>query len=170
MLADAQKQALISNRWKEAGNPEVRTIPGFSRYTITSNGQVYNSRGMPLSPHNSNGYKRISLTNDKGKRVGTDIHRLVASTWIGEIPKGMWVNHENGDKTDNRAENLRIDTPSYNHKHAFNTLKRKAGNEKPEQAEAMRTLHSHGWSQEKIAAAFGCTQPNVSQILQIKKS
>lgn len=145
---------------------EAKQIPGFSSYQVTSDGQVFNKHNKPLSSYNCQGYRRINLKNDAGKRIGVSIHTLVACTWIGEIPKGMWINHENGDKADNRVENLKIDTPSYNHKHAFAVLKRKAGRiSKPEKIEAIQSLASLGWSHHKIAAAFDCSQPNISRTL-----
>jgi hypothetical protein len=46
-------------------------------------------------------------------------HRVVASAFHGSIPTGMHVCHYDGEKTNNRAENLRIDTPAGN---AFDSL------------------------------------------------
>lgn len=147
---------------------ERKIIPGFSLYYITSDGVVTNKWGRVLSDHDCNGYRRISLRGDNGKRRGIDVHRLVATTWIGPIPSGYWVNHENGVRHDNRVENLRIDTPGYNHSHAFKTLGRKAGNLKAERREAAQVLRDAGWSTYKIARGLGCSQPNVVKLLSSK--
>ena len=43
---------------------------------------------------------------------------LVLEAWIGPRPEGMVTNHKNGDKTDNRLENLEYVTQTENMKHA----------------------------------------------------
>ncbi len=55
-----------------------------------------------------------------GYQVRRTIHTLVAAAFIGPRPDGMDTCHNNGDKTDNRLDNLRYDTKSAN---AFDTLK-----------------------------------------------
>jgi len=145
---------------------EMKQIPGFSAFRITNNGQVFNKHTKRLADYDCHGYRRISLKRDDGKRVGVDVHRLVASTWIGPIPSGYWVNHENGNKADNRVENLRIDTPSYNQQHRYDTLGQTGSGRKPERAAAMCALHQVGWSQARIAKLFGCSAGNVSRILK----
>ena len=41
-------------------------------------------------------------------------HRVIWYYFNGEIPEGMQIDHINGDKTDNRLENLRLVTPKEN--------------------------------------------------------
>lgn len=47
-------------------------------------------------------------------RVGPTqpVHVLIAKTFLGERPEGLWVCHNDGDGYNNRIENLRYDTPS----------------------------------------------------------
>ena len=63
---------------------------------------------------NSQGYLRVTLTNKNGSQSTKNVHTLVLTTFIGPRPKDMQACHNNGDKTDNRLENLRWDTPSAN--------------------------------------------------------
>jgi hypothetical protein len=42
------------------------------------------------------------------------IHALVLEAFVGPRPSGLEACHNNGDRTDNRAENLRWDTPRAN--------------------------------------------------------
>jgi len=43
-------------------------------------------------------------------------HRLIWIYFNGPIPLGMWVDHDDGDKQNNFKENLKLKTPSDNHK------------------------------------------------------
>jgi hypothetical protein len=58
------------------------------------------SKGPKHSP-----YRSVSLP---GKTLR--VHYVVLLTFVGPRPKGMCVCHNNGDKLDNRLENLRYDT------------------------------------------------------------
>jgi hypothetical protein len=61
--------------------------------------------------HNK-GYKRIALVDKNGNSKSQYVHRLVASTFIGE--SNLYVDHINGIKTDNSVNNLRYCTNSEN--------------------------------------------------------
>ena len=81
-------------------------IDGKPNYSVSENGDVRNDRtGRILKPHKGTaGYCQIMLGR---KTVPLYVHRLVASAFIpnpNELPQ---VNHINGNKLDNRKENLR---------------------------------------------------------------
>lgn len=81
-----------------------------------------------LSMH---GYPRVRLTVNK-KRKPVPVHKLVATAFI---PKPEWaecINHKNGDKTDNRVENLEWSTYQKNNLHALETGLRKMKGKKVE--------------------------------------
>jgi len=42
------------------------------------------------------------------------VHEIVAETWLGPCPKGMYICHSNDNKLDARLTNLRYDTPAAN--------------------------------------------------------
>lgn len=50
-------------------------------------------------------------------------HRLVWRHLYGPIPEGLSMNHKNGDKKDNRPENLELVTYSGNTRHMLDVLK-----------------------------------------------
>lgn len=69
-------------------------------------------------PINVHGYLYCDLYKDN-KECRKAIHRLVASAFIDNPENKPQVNHINGNKLDNRAENLEWCTQSENNLHAF---------------------------------------------------
>ncbi|MBZ4580992.1 NUMOD4 motif-containing HNH endonuclease [Mycobacterium avium] len=59
------------------------------------------------------GYRRVGLRRD-GKQRWLGVHRLVLAAFVGECPEGQEVCHGNGNRADNRLENLRYGTRSEN--------------------------------------------------------
>lgn len=59
-----------------------------------------------------------------GKNIAVSGHTLVARAFCSGYRKGLEVNHKNGVKSDNRAENLEWVTRNYNAYHSFHCIKR----------------------------------------------
>jgi hypothetical protein len=57
------------------------------------------------------------------KRLWRRVHRVVAQTFIGKIPKGMEINHVNGNKHCNSVDNLEIVSRQQNITHYHTILK-----------------------------------------------
>lgn len=91
-------------------------------YEVTSDGLVKRTKtGNILSPSkNNSGYLTVNV-GPKHNRVGKSVHRLVARVFVDGYSPDLDANHINGNKTDNRAENLEWCSRSYNVRHSFET-------------------------------------------------
>lgn len=87
-------------------------------YSIDTNGVIYNdTRGCLLKGYKrGNGYLSVDLF---GKNQ--QIHRLVATTFCDKRPEANEVNHKDGNKTNNCADNLEWVTRQENQDHAMRT-------------------------------------------------
>jgi len=102
--------------WRRATDP---------RYEVSSLGRL--RRGTPghgtyagriLKPFlGDDGYLRADFTS-AGRSRKTRVATEVAAAFIGPRPPGHEINHINGIKSDNRAENLEYVTPAGNMAHA----------------------------------------------------
>lgn len=103
--------------WKPilSGYYEVSNIGNVRRAKDGEN--TYAGR-MAKPSRSGNGYM-IFGAYIGGKRKNVLVHRAVAEAFLGECPLNHQVNHIDGVKTNNRAENLEYLTISDNQKHAI---------------------------------------------------
>nr|QBK92181.1 MAG: HNH endonuclease [Pithovirus LCPAC304] len=96
--------------WKEVVN--------FPNYKISRDGRIYNVQRKRLRRTAKNkGYEMIQLQYN-GKKINRGVHIFMAETYIPNPENKDCVNHINGDKSDNRVENLEWATISENSLHA----------------------------------------------------
>ena len=102
---------------------EWRDLPGHFWYKVSSEGDVWRRpslrwpSGKFLSQACLKGYAAVTIFNGSKPKL-TYVHKLVALAFIGPRPDGMHINHKDGDKTNNHADNLEYVTPSENTRHA----------------------------------------------------
>ena len=95
----------------------------YTRYEVSNQGRVRNAHtDQVLRPRIiKEGYLIVDLYY-KGQRKTCYVHNLVATAFVEGWREGLEVNHKNGVKTDNRAENLEWVTASENRQHASDVL------------------------------------------------
>lgn len=90
----------------------------------TADGRTMHGRFMKCTTSKKDGYVRLNY-KWQGKPCCKTLHRAVAELFVPNPEGKPEINHINGDKTDNRAENLEWCTASENQKHALATGLRK---------------------------------------------
>ena len=125
MGSNSEQWKQTTDRWYEVSN--LGNVRSISRKVQCGPMTASGTRmvgGSLLKPFisKSTGYLQVNLSNRK--RV--NVHRLVAEAFCDGHFDGAYVNHKNGIRTDNRAENLEWCTQSENNAHAFRELGRKS--------------------------------------------
>lgn len=92
---------------------ELRRLFRYDPHTGKVFWLVGHRRGREAGTINAEGYVRISIGNNPPRYAKA--HRVAMALMSGEIiSDAMHVDHLNGDKTDNRATNLRVCTAKEN--------------------------------------------------------
>ena len=89
-------------------------LTGFEKYECTLHGKVRNKKTKTiLRPYlnYTGGYHVVDLSDSENRRCQRTVHRLIAETFLERREGCNVVDHLNGIRTDNRAENLRWTTP-----------------------------------------------------------
>jgi hypothetical protein len=122
---------------------------------ITREGEIFVDGKLKKLKPNKRGYIRYSY---KGKSL--NIHRMIAEKFIPNPENKKEVNHINGNRTDNRIENLEWVTKSENAKHAYRVLGVKPRTQKRivnmQQAQEIKSKYDSGlYSLQEIAIKYG---------------
>lgn len=134
-------------------------------YEINKNGEVRNAKNKNtiVGDINNCGYYRVSLYN-QGQSKKYFRHRLVAEHFLDKPEGKDFVNHIDGDKSNNNLENLEWVSQSENEKHAFeNGLKQKTN--KPFIIEFVNGDIKEYENQYVCAKEIGCSQSSVKNWL-----
>ncbi len=169
----------------------MKPIKDFPGYYITRRGEVYcdlprANQKPPQRPRRVSlwdrfGYNTVSLRKNK-KSYKKFVHRLVLEAFAGDCPDGQQCRHLNGNRKDNRLENLKWGTRSENQmdrvKHGTDNRGEKHGNSKltKDVVLEIRRLGEQnkfrkrevGGNYKKIAKKFNIAASTVGQIVRRK--
>lgn len=98
-----------------------KVIDEFPQYQISNLGNIKNSKGelLVIGRRKSNsGYIQVRLY-DNGKYHYRYLHRLIAKSFIPNPNNYRTINHINGNKLDNRIQNLEWASDEMQQRHAF---------------------------------------------------
>jgi hypothetical protein len=156
-----------------------RDIPGYEgKYAVTRNGRVWSHSRPVRTLGNSfriirgrwlktlwprSGYPSVQL----GIGNMQAIHRLVAMAWLPRVPGKDFVNHKDGNRRNNRVENLEWCTQTENNQHAWRT-----GLSKPmprclnaSESREICALIAAGATQQEVARKYGVGRTTVQRAI-----
>ena len=165
-----------------------KIIEGFPDYLISNKGNLKSVKTLKDVKlfTKDDGYVSYTLRLDN-KGYYKYIHRLVAEAFVDNPNNKGQVNHINGIKGDNRAENLEWVTPAENIRHAIETgllkYKKKEKDIKnskhskgedangsllnPEKVIKIRVLHETGeYKQVELAEMFGVNHRTINDVIK----
>lgn len=168
---------------------EYKKLEGFDfDYYVTKDGRVWTDcrkngieRFMKLV--DQDGYKTVGL-HINGKQKGFRVHRLVAMAFIPNPENKPYINHIDGNRSNNNVENLEWCTQKENVDHAINVLGRWSQSEKQskaahdtgilnrklsmEDAREIRKLYGLGYSSLKLARMYSISKSRILAIIHNK--
>lgn len=162
----------LKERWK--------IYPSNRNYAVSSFGRVMRitpghgtEPGRILRPGTATGgYQVVGLYPDK--KPTKRVHRLVLETFVGPCPPGHEGNHDDGNKANNRLDNLEYLTKKKNFEHAIRTgLFKNRGEDHPSSTlteddirDIRRMFHEEGLTKYRIGKIKNIDRAYVRMILR----
>lgn len=151
---------------------EAVMIPNHFGFMATKQGEIIGRRGKLLKGRVDRcGYKEV-LLSENGKSKNYLVHRLILMTFCPRSDADkLFVNHKNGNKADNRLENLEWCTRSQNTRHSYeNGLQKMVSNPHgkfrvltEDDMTAIRMMHQKNLTDLAISEHIGCSRGLVSR-------
>ncbi len=128
-VLNGKKESFGGFVWKYKRNieePEGKIFEDYTTYIITKDGRVYSKykKDYLCGRKMFAGYIIVNFKQHGMKTKGFLVHRLVAMVYLDNPSNLPSVNHKNGNKSDNRVENLEWVSAKQNSSHSINILKK----------------------------------------------
>ena len=135
-------------------------------YYANDNGSIYSAISNKTLSYqlDKDGYAKVQLSSTDGKRHRYSVHRLILENFqpVENMDK-LQINHIDGNKLNNKLENLEWCDSSYNNTHAYKIgLKSQAGDKnnaskltEKEVLEIIDLLLSKQFTYKEIALKYG---------------
>src|SRR5699024_63540 len=151
----------------------VMTLPKEKRFPKTGQIQLFDKKIMKLNKAGRNReYLQIHFNKD-GKRRRFYVHRLVALHFCDNFFEGAQVNHKDGIKTNNRADNLEWVTSSENMKHAHEnkliskrTIGKRVKLSEKDVEEIINLRKEKGLTYKELAALFDVSASTICRVMR----
>ena len=99
-------------------NERLYPVPGYEGYYCTRSGRIFSImksfHEIAVNARDKDGYLKATLYKNK-KPIHFRKHRIIAMTFLGDSE--LMINHKNGIKDDNRADNLEYVSERENQSH-----------------------------------------------------
>lgn len=168
---------IVAEEWRDVvgyeGTYQISdrgAVRSVDRTWVHPNGSVHICRGQAKRcRNNERGYEKVRLKKFGERPRWFMVHRVVGAAFIGPCPKGLQVNHIDGNKQNNFKENLEYVTPKENREHAvrIGLMDGNRGGAKiPSRLTAetviqIRNLHASGVSYCQLARDFGVVHDTI---------
>jgi hypothetical protein len=166
--------------------PEFRELTVFPGYRVSNYGVAESCRRpgpgvrrLSESWHQltwvidkATGYARVTLRRD-GKSIHVAIHTLVLNAFVGPCPSGMECLHDDGNKLNNRLDNLSWGTRKANQedriRHGTSNRGTKQGRAILNDAQVLEIVRlwktDLSWTMPRLAEEFHTKKSTIQQIL-----
>lgn len=149
---------LEGEQWKlSTGARYTYAVSTMGRVAKMRNGASIGSLRLCHAVVGSKGYLRVD---------GIRVHRMVAETFLGY--SDLQVNHRNGNKVDNRLENLEYVTCAENIHHAIRVLGIPYGGDFREARKERAGADEDLYMTSEVAAMIGTSNSYIREILQTR--
>lgn len=168
-----EQWALVDGYKEEYKVSSFGRVESLARDIYYKNGRVHKNKGRMLKiQKNPKGYAIVVLSKE-GRSKTVTVHRLVARAFIKNHSKKSQINHKDGDKANNRVENLEWCTGSENMVHAVESKLYTAvkgsrhynAKLKEEDILYIRKLPSRGIPYKQIAEMYNVGVKHVQKII-----
>ncbi len=150
---------------------QFREIKGYPEYHAGNDGSIGRGSKILKPWHNNNRqYLMVSLCNQGFVRKFL-VHRLIAEAFHGPCPPGMQCRHLDGDRLNNRPENLAWGTSRQNQADSRVHGTRVLGERHPQarltenKVRKIRRLKGTGMTIQAIADRFGVNRATIHDVL-----